>query len=61
MKRYVTAEYLNTTLTLVGMNIRLWALDIGMLWATIPAEGRAYIGIWDTLTIMDLNPEELVL
>lgn len=40
---------------------RLWALDIGMLWATIPAEGRAYIGIWDTLTIMDLNPEELVL
>jgi hypothetical protein len=46
---------------------RLWALDIGMLWATIPAEGRAYIGIWDTLmnrlsnAIMDLNPEELVL
>ena len=46
---------------------RLWMLDIGMLWSTIPAEGRAHIGIWDILmsrlsnAIIDLNAEDLVL
>ena len=45
---------------------RMWALDIGMLWATIPAEGRPHIWFWDLLmsrlasAIIDLEVYDLV-
>ncbi len=45
---------------------RLWALDIGMLWATIPKEGRVHIEIWDLLmsrlssAIIELDADEFV-